>query len=62
MEAGMFAISKAESLMLLTVAMFWIVPMAAAVWALLTLHRIRSVQEGMRQQLDAVARVMHRPI
>jgi hypothetical protein len=36
----------------------WILPLAAGVWALITLYRIRATQEDMRQKLDGLARLL----
>jgi hypothetical protein len=43
-----------ELFVVLITALFWAVPVAAGVWALVTLHRIRTVQEEMRLKLEAV--------
>jgi len=43
-----------ELLVVFVLAMFWVVPVAAAIWAMVTLHRIRSAQDGMRGKLEAI--------
>lgn len=40
-----------EILILLVGVVFWIVPLAAGIWALVTLQRIRAGQDAMQQQL-----------
>ena len=45
-------------IVLMLVAVRWLVPVAAGVWALVTLLRIRSAQEQMGRKLDAVERLL----
>ena len=45
-----------EIFVLLTIGATWLIPVAASVWALVTLHRIRSAQEEMLRKLDAIER------
>jgi hypothetical protein len=47
-------------LVLLVIALFWLIPIAAGVWALLTLHRVRAAQEDMRRRLESIERVLQR--
>jgi len=47
-----------ELFVVLLIGVVWIIPIAAAVWALVTLYRIRATQEDMRQKLDTLARLM----
>ena len=47
-----------ELFIVLMVGLLWILPLTAAVWALVTLHRIRTTQEDMRDKLDAMVRAM----
>jgi hypothetical protein len=47
-----------ELFVVLLIGVVWIIPIAAAVWALITLYRIRATQEDMRQKLDTLARLM----
>jgi len=47
-----------ELFVVLLIGVVWIIPIAAAVWALVTLYRIRASQEDMRQKLDTLARLM----
>jgi hypothetical protein len=41
-------------------AAFWIVPIAAVVWALITLQRVRASQDTLHRRLDAIERLMPR--
>ena len=45
-------------IVLMLVAVRWLLPLAAGVWALVTLFRIRSAQEQMGRKLDAVERLL----
>jgi len=47
-----------ELFVVLIIGVTWVVPLAAAVWALITLYRIRATQEDMRQKLDGLARLL----
>ncbi len=40
-------------------AALWVVPVAAAVWALLTLYRIRNSQEALGARLETIERLLH---
>jgi hypothetical protein len=39
---------------------FWLVTVIAAIWALITLHRVRVGQEAMRAKLEAIERLLQR--
>lgn len=45
-----------EFLVVLTLGAFWLIPVAAGMWALVTLRRIRSAQEEILRKLDAMVR------
>jgi hypothetical protein len=45
-----------EVFVLLAVAAFWVIPVAAGVWALVTLHRIRVGQDELRHRLSTIER------
>ncbi len=45
-----------DLLILLVVGLVWVVPVVAAIWALITLHRIRTTQKEMLGQLAAIER------
>ena len=49
-----------ELLMVVLLAVFWLVPLAAGVWALVTLHRLRAGQDALRSKLDAIERLLQR--
>jgi hypothetical protein len=53
-------IGVAELWVLLTIAAICLVPIAAAVWALVTLHRIRAGQDAIRRRLDSIERLLQR--
>jgi hypothetical protein len=45
-----------ELIVVLMVGLVWVVPVAAGVWALVTLHRIRTTQEDIRNRLAVIER------
>ena len=47
-----------EIMVILAIAMFWLVPIAAGLWAILTLHRIRIAQEAMGSHLQTIVSLM----
>lgn len=53
----MFAIP--ELVIAVVVAAFWLVPAAAAVWALLTLHRIWTRLQVLGARLETIERLLH---
>ena len=56
----MNAIGMPEMVVILAIAMGWLVPLAAAIWALLTLHRIRLGQDAVRASLESIERLLQR--
>jgi hypothetical protein len=38
----------------------WLIPLAAGIWALVTLHRIRMEQHAVQTKLDAIERLLQR--
>ena len=48
----------AELIVVLMLGLVWVVPIAAAIWALVTLHRIRTTQEEMRGRLATIERLI----
>ena len=54
-------IGAPELVIVLTLAVFWLLPAAAAVWALVTLHRLRRGQEEMNRTLQSIERLLQRP-
>jgi hypothetical protein len=51
-----------ELLIIMVLVLFWIIPIAAAVWALYTLQRIRSGQEVIRLRLELLERTLQRSV
>jgi hypothetical protein len=47
-----------ELIILMIAASVWIIPLVAAVWAVVTLQRIRTTQDDMRQRLDTIERAV----
>ena len=41
-------------------ATFWLIPLAAGIWAIFTLQRIRSGQETIRLRLELLERMLQR--
>jgi hypothetical protein len=52
----MMRLGVPELIVVLMVGLIWVVPVAAGIWALVTLHRIRTTQEDMRNRLAAIER------
>jgi hypothetical protein len=42
------------------VGLVWLVPVAAAIWALITLHRVRVGQDALRTKLESIERLLQR--
>lgn len=47
-----------ELIVVLTLGLVWLIPVAAGIWALITLHRIRTTQENMHSRLAAIERLI----
>jgi hypothetical protein len=57
----MFAsIGAPELVVILVIGSFYAVPIAAAVWVIVTLHRIRAGQQAMDTRLEAIERSLQR--
>jgi len=56
----MAGIGFPELLIIMILVLFWIIPIAAAMWALYTLQRIRSGQEVIRLRLELLERTFQR--
>ena len=56
--AGMIGLR--ELLFILVLGLLWLIPIAAAAWALYTLQRIRSGQEVIRLRLELLERTLQR--
>jgi hypothetical protein len=52
----MNTIGMPELVIVFMIVVMWGLPIAAAVWVLMTLRRIRDAQEGMRATLDSIER------
>lgn len=44
----------------LVIVAFWLVPLVAGIWALLTLQQIRSMQLATQSKLDTIERLLQR--
>ena len=47
-----------ESLVFLVVVVFWLLPIVAGSWALVTLHRLRTTQDEMSGRLAQIERLV----
>jgi hypothetical protein len=54
----MNSVGMPELFILLTMGIFWLIPLAAAVWALITLHRIRGGIDTMVARLESIERAL----
>ncbi len=53
---GASSVGVPEILVILFISALWLIPIAAAIWALMTLNRLRVTQDAMRRSLDQIAR------
>jgi hypothetical protein len=53
-------IGLAELWVVIMIAAIYLVPIAAAVWALVTLHRIRAGNDAIRRTLENIERLLQR--
>ena len=49
-----------ELLVILVLSVFWLVPLVAGIWALVTLHRVRVGQDAVRSKLESIERLLQR--
>lgn len=49
-----------EIVILLIMAAFWVIPLVAAVWAMVTLYRVRRDQETLLAKLDVIEKRLPR--
>jgi len=49
-----------EIVVILFIFVAWVVPLAAGIWALLTLYRIRISQDAIRATLESIERHLQR--
>ena len=54
------SIGVPELLVILLACAFWLLPIAAAIWALVTLQRIRTNQQAMQDRLTAIEQLLKR--
>jgi hypothetical protein len=54
----MNAIGFPELLVITMIGVFWVIPVAAGVWALFTLHRIHTGQQALHAKLDTIERLL----
>jgi type IV secretory pathway VirB3-like protein len=47
-----------ELLIVLVVSGFWLIPVAVAVWVVLTLSRLRNDQQAIRASLESIERTL----
>jgi hypothetical protein len=59
--AGM-GVGFPELIVILVIFVLYLIPIAAAAWALYTLHRIRSGQEVIRLRLELLERTVQRSV
>jgi predicted membrane-bound spermidine synthase len=55
------SIGLPELVLLVPMMVMGLLPLIIAVWALVTLQRIRTEQQTMQMKLDAIARQLSRP-
>ena len=49
-----------ELMVVLVLAVLWAIPLAAAIWVLVTLQKIRAGQQAVELKLDAIERLLQR--
>jgi len=49
-----------ELIVIFVVGLVWVIPVAAAVWGLVTLQRIRVEQQAVQVKLDTIERLLQR--
>lgn len=47
-----------ELFVVLFALIMWVIPLVAGIWALITLHRIRTEQHSVQTKLDAIERLL----
>jgi len=56
----MFPFRFPELIIMLVIGLIYLIPLAAGVWAIVTLQRIRSGQEVIRLRLEGLERLLQR--
>jgi len=54
----MSSLGMPELLVILIIGVFWGAPIVAAVWAIITLHRIREDQQTIGMRLETIERLL----
>jgi len=54
----MSSLGMPELLVILIIGVFWGAPIVAAVWAIITLHRIREDQQAIGVRLETIERLL----
>lgn len=54
----MSSVGVPELMILVVGATLWLIPVVGAVWAIVTLHRLRVGQDALRQRLDSIERLL----
>ncbi len=54
------SIGLPELMLLPLLLVFWVLPIAVAIWAVVTLHRIRASQLEMQAKLQALEQLLQR--
>ena len=57
----MGSVGLPELMILMAFSVFWLVPVAAAIWALVTLARIRAEPQTVQVKLDTIERLLCQP-
>jgi hypothetical protein len=57
---GGVGIGVPELVIVLVIVFVWAIPLAAVVWALFTLHRMRGEQRAMRRTVDNIEQLLQR--
>lgn len=52
------SVGVSELLIALVLGIFWLIPLVAAIWALITLHRIRAGIDTMVARLESIERAV----
>jgi hypothetical protein len=58
---GGASIGVPELIVAMVAALFWVIPIALAVWVVITLRSIRAGQQAVQLKLDAIERLIERP-
>jgi hypothetical protein len=49
-----------ELIVIMTISGLWLIPLAAVIWGIVTLHRLRVGQESLQAKLEAIERLLQR--